>query len=95
VDSDPQGNATSGFGVNKSDLKLSIYDVLIDGADAKSAIIATDYDVDLLPANIELAGAEIELVAAMSRETRLKKALDKLRGSYDFNSSTARHLWDY
>ena len=84
IDSDPQGNATSGIGLNKPDLPKTIYAVLTDGLDIKEAILPTEYKVDVLPANIELAGAEVELVAAMSREMRLKKAVEKVRDEYDF-----------
>ena len=84
VDCDPQGNATSGFGINKSELEETIYDVLIANEDVKGAILKTDYKVDVLPSNIDLAGAEIELVAAISRESRLKKALGEVREDYDY-----------
>lgn len=84
VDCDPQGNATSGFGINKSELEETVYDVLIAGYDVKSVIIKTENNVDILPANIDLAGAEIELVAAISRENRLKKALEHVKEDYDF-----------
>ena len=84
VDCDPQGNATSGFGINKSELEQTIYDVLIADADVKSTILSTEYKVDLLPSNIDLAGAEIELVAAISREMRLKKALTQVKKDYDY-----------
>lgn len=84
VDCDPQGNATSGFGVNKSELEQTVYDVLINGKDVHEAIKTTEYKADILPSNIELAGAEIELVAAISRETRLKKALASVREEYDY-----------
>ncbi|MCI6086817.1 MAG: ParA family protein [Selenomonas sp.] len=84
VDSDPQGNASSGFGIQKSELPATIYDVLLGGATAAEATVHTDYKVDVVPANINLAGAEVELVSAISRETRLKKALDAVRDAYDF-----------
>ena len=84
IDSDPQGNATSGFGINKSDLTITIYQVLIDNLAMEKAVLHTGYKVDLLPANIELAGAEIELVAAISRENRLKRSVDAVRDQYDF-----------
>lgn len=84
VDCDPQGNATSGFGVNKSELERTIYDVLVNGSSAQETVKRTEYKVNLLPSNIELAGAEIELVAAISRETRLKRALDPVREEYDY-----------
>ena len=77
VDSDPQGNATTGLGLDKRDIKKSIYDILInDDVPAKDVIIPTAYDnLSLLPATIALAGAEIDLVNMMSRENRLKNAL--------------------
>lgn len=84
VDCDPQGNATSGYGIDKSALDTTIYQVLIDNAPLENAILKTEFAVDILPANIELAGAEVELVAAMSRESRLKKVLDKVRDNYDY-----------
>ena len=84
VDCDPQGNASSGIGIDKSALAATIYQVLINGAPVTEALVQTEFKVDVLPANIELAGAEVELVAAMSRETRLKKALDSIRENYDY-----------
>ena len=84
VDCDPQGNASSGFGVEKSELDKTIYHVLIDNAPVAEVLQKTEFKVDILPANIELAGAEVELVAAISRETRLKKALDVVRDNYDY-----------
>ena len=84
VDCDPQGNASSGFGVEKSALDKTIYHVLIDNVPVSEVIQKTEFKVDILPAYIELAGAEVELVAAISRETRLKKALDAVRDNYDY-----------
>ena len=84
VDCDPQGNASSGFGIDKSALEQTIYHVLIDNAAVADVIQKTEFKVDVLPANIELAGAEVELVAAISRETRLKKALDSIKENYDY-----------
>ena len=84
VDCDPQGNASSGLGIDKSALEKTIYHVLMGGVDAKDALVQTEFKVDVLPANINLAGAEVELVAAISRETRLKKALDAVRDDYDY-----------
>ncbi|WP_367141897.1 ParA family protein [Selenomonas sp. AE3005] len=84
VDCDPQGNASSGFGVEKSELDKTIYHVLIDNVPVAEVLQKTEFKVDILPANIELAGAEVELVAAISRETRLKKALDTVRDNYDY-----------
>lgn len=85
IDIDPQGNATSGLGVNKKAVKLSSYNIMIGETEALEAVIHTEYEnVDLLPSTIELAGAEIELVDASSREYMLKNALVKLRYNYDF-----------
>ena len=84
VDSDPQGNTTSGFGVNKRTTQHTIYDVLIGRADVQSATIETKFqNIHLLPANISLAGAEFELVLADDREARLKDALEKVKDRYD------------
>lgn len=84
VDCDPQGNASSGYGIEKSALDQTIYQVLIDNVAVKTVIQPTEFKVDVLPANIELAGAEVELVAAISRETRLKRALDTVKATYDY-----------
>lgn len=85
VDADPQGNATSGLGINKNELKVSAYDVFLGKISATDAIIKNVYnDLDIMPCNINLTGAEIELVGALSRETRLKKALEPVKGLYDF-----------
>ena len=85
IDSDPQGHATSGLGIDKRDVKKSIYDVLVRDVPAKDAILETAYpDLWLLPATISLAGAEIELVNMMSRETRLKNALERVKYDYDY-----------
>ena len=84
VDCDPQGNASSGYGIDKSALATTIYQVIINGAAVQDAIIKTEFSVDVLPANIELAGAEVELVAAISRETRLKRALEPVEQDYDY-----------
>lgn len=85
VDSDPQGNATSGLGINKKEIKRSVYDVLIKDVKAEDAIIHTKYkNLDILPASIDLAAAEIELVDMEERALRLKNALRKVKGNYDF-----------
>jgi len=84
VDIDPQGNTTSGYGIEKDKLRHTVYDVLINGVDIKSVVIKTMIDaLDLCPANIQLAGAEIELVSLPARERRLKDALAQIRGEYD------------
>ena len=84
VDCDPQGNTTSGVGMDKRALTPTVYEVIMDGQDVRSAIYPTEYELDVLPANINLAGAEIELAGAAEREFRLKKALEDVRGDYDF-----------
>lgn len=85
VDIDPQGNTTSGLGIDKRRLERSVYDVLIEGTTAAEAIVPTQVQgLRVLPSTIDLAGAEIELVPAISRETKLKRALEPLREIYDF-----------
>lgn len=85
VDIDPQGNTTSGIGINKADVEYCIYDVLINEVHPAKAIQETAIPgLNIIPATIQLAGAEIELVPTMSREIRLKKALGMVRGSYDY-----------
>lgn len=85
VDIDPQGNCTSGFGIEKQSLEVSSYDILIDQEPAKNAILTTKFrNVDLLPASMDLAGAELELVEIPERQTRLKKALATVKEDYDY-----------
>jgi chromosome partitioning protein len=85
VDLDPQGNATTGLGFSKSEVKNSIYNVMIDDMPVEDAVVKTEIDnMDILPSNIDLAGAEVELVYVKDRERVLKKILDKTRDSYDF-----------
>lgn len=85
VDSDPQGNATSGVGVNKNELDISVYELLLGKANASEAVIKTETpNLDIIPCNINLTGAEIELVGGISRETRLKGALDQIADQYDY-----------
>ncbi|MFD2627344.1 ParA family protein [Oceanobacillus kapialis] len=85
VDTDPQGNATSGVGVNKADVKHCIYNVLVEDMPAEEVCIPTSVNnLDIIPATIQLAGAEIELVPTISREIRLKKSLESLKDSYDY-----------
>lgn len=82
-DFDPQGNATSGFGVDKGAVFPTIYDVLISGAPVENAIVHTPY-ADVLPANKALAGASVEMIAMDRREYLLKEALAKVQENYDF-----------
>ena len=86
IDSDPQGNATSGLGFDKRGIRQCIYDVLVkDDVKLASVIQKTKYqNLDLAPATINLAGAEIELVNLMARESRLKAALEKIKHNYDY-----------
>ena len=85
VDSDPQGNASSGVGINKKNMKLSTYDVLINRAGADSVITPTVYEnLSIMPANISLAGAEFELVTAEDRAFRLKTGLSPIGDMFDY-----------
>ncbi len=85
VDMDPQGNATSGLGVVKATLQACIYDVLINEESLRDVIVPTDYPkLRLVPARLDLAGADIELMSTLSRETRLKQALESVKSEYDF-----------
>ena len=84
IDTDPQGNATSGVGVEKA-LEKSIYNVLIEDVKMEEAIMKTSIkNLDICPSNINLAGAEVELVSMMSRETRLKEKLEEIKDKYDY-----------
>lgn len=85
IDIDPQGNTTSGLGFNKYDLKQCVYDALINDVPIEEVIVPTAFkNLSLLPATIQLAGAEIELVAVISREAKLKRALDKVKHRFDY-----------
>ena len=85
VDLDPQGNATTGLGFSKSEVKKSVYNVMIDDMPIEEAVVKTCIDgLDILPSNIDLAGAEVELVYVKDREHVLKKVLEKARNSYDY-----------
>jgi chromosome partitioning protein len=85
IDIDPQGNSTSGFGFDKSVIKRCIYDALVNDVPLEEMLLKTEIEnLMLLPATIQLAGAEIELVSIMSRETKLKRALDRIKYKFDF-----------
>lgn len=85
VDLDPQGNATSGYGIDKRDIDQCVYNVLLGETPVEEVILAqVGNGVDVLPSTISLAGAEVELVNEMARENRLKSALGSLRGRYDY-----------
>ena len=85
IDIDPQGNATSGVGIDKGDVDESIYDVLVDDVPAETAIKNTSVENrDRVPSPIQLVGAEIELVSRISREIRLQRALARIKDQYDY-----------
>jgi chromosome partitioning protein len=84
IDLDPQGNATSGVGIDRSSLERSTYDGIIDGVGLRDLIVrGTSQGVDVVPSAIALAGAEVELVSASSRERRLRKLLEPVTDAYD------------
>ena len=85
IDLDPQGNATSGYGLDKTELESSVYDVLVNDTPIADVIQKEKrHNLDICPTNINLAGAEVELVSAMSRETILKRSIDEIRDNYDY-----------
>lgn len=85
IDIDPQGNTTSGLGVEKEDGEISVYEVLVNGESLEDAIVKTDYkNLSVCPADVNLAGAEIEMVDMADREHLLDSAIDKIRNKYDF-----------
>ncbi len=85
IDLDSQANATSGVGIDKNEVMRNIYEILIDEIPIEDVIMATSIDwLDIIPSKIDLIGAEIELVSMISRETRLKKALDKIKELYRY-----------
>ncbi len=84
IDADPQGNATSGLGVNK-DLEISLYDVLVNEEEIEKGIVKTNSkNLFVCPSNINLAGAEVELVSMISREQRLRDQLDNIKDQYEY-----------
>ncbi len=85
VDMDAQGNATTGLGFSKSTLKKSVYNVLIDEEDVTDNVLDTEIEgLQILPSNIDLAGAEVQLVYKKNRDRMLKTALDKVKKKYDY-----------
>ena len=85
IDADPQGNASSGVGVDREEIELSVYDILINDSSVDDVVKKTNIkNLYICPSNINLAGAEVELVSMMSREQRLKEKLDVIKGEYDF-----------
>lgn len=85
IDTDPQGNATSGVGIERTELDKSIYDVIINEEKMDDVVVKTEHGkLYICPSSIDLAGAEIELVSADNRETRLKDAVSQIKDDYDF-----------
>ncbi len=85
IDIDPQGNSTSGLGINRKDVKISSYDMLIGKAKAEDSIIHTNYkNLDLIASSVNLAGAELEIIELEHRESRLKNAILPLIDKYDY-----------
>ena len=84
VDMDPQSNSTSGLGIERHSLDASVYDMLVDEIELEKCLVPTQWEgISVLPSTIDLAGAEVELVSVLSRETRLKKSLE-LAEEYDY-----------
>lgn len=85
IDVDPQGNSTSGLGIDKKSINKSIYDVIINDEPIENTLIDTPVEnLKLCPSNIQLAGAEVELVSVISRENRMKMALEDIKNKFDF-----------
>jgi chromosome partitioning protein len=85
VDVDPQGNTTSGFGIDKRKTKLSSYDILVGEVKAENVIIHTEFkNIDIIPSNMDLAGAELEIIDKNGRESLLKNALAPVWDKYDY-----------
>ncbi|MBX2943621.1 MAG: ParA family protein [Cyclobacteriaceae bacterium] len=85
VDADPQANSTSGLGLNPREIETGIYECMVDGTDARSAIVQNDLKyLHILPSHIDLVGAEVEMVNIARREERMKDTLESIRNDYDF-----------
>lgn len=85
IDVDPQGNTTSGLGIDKHNIQKSIYEVLINDEKIENTLLKTPVEnLMICPSNIQLVGAEVELVSVISRETRMKAAIDEIKNKYDF-----------
>ena len=85
VDIDPQGNSTSGYGINKREIENSTYDMLINGVKASDVLVKTRFEnVDILPSDMNLAGAEVEMIALEKRESVIKMALAQIWEQYDY-----------
>ena len=85
VDADPQGNASSGFGFDVNNIKVGLYECLVDDANPTENLLSTEIDgLDILPSNINLVGAEIEMLDLPNREKMMRMVLEKVRDKYDF-----------
>ena len=85
LDLDPQGNTTSGYGIEKHAVERTIYDVIIDGVDISETILKTEFEnIDIVSSDTDLAGCEIELTSRNNREYILKNAIEKVRDDYDY-----------
>lgn len=85
IDMDPQGNATTGLGINKADLKSCIYTVLVDEIPIEDAIIETPFEnLSVVPATINLSGVDLELASVIGRESRLKQAIEDMKQTFDY-----------
>ena len=85
IDNDPQGNASSGLGIEKHKVKNSVYSLIVGDCTAREAIVPTGVEgLDIIPSNIDLAGAEVELVSIEDRENCLKRAISKIKNDYDY-----------
>ena len=85
IDIDPQGNTTSGLGIDKKSIQKSIYEVLINDENIENALMKTAMEnLEICPSNIQLVGAEVELVSVISRETRMKASISEIRKKFDF-----------
>lgn len=85
LDMDPQGNTTSGYGIDKDNIENTIYEVIIENLDIRDAIIKTEFEnIDVIPSASELSGAEIELANEKDREFKLRNSLDKIKDQYDY-----------
>lgn len=85
IDIDPQGNTTSGFGIDKDSTEYNIYDALMGDESIRNCIVKTNYEnIDIVPSNVQLAGAEIELTGMTEREYRFKRLIEEVRDDYDY-----------
>ena len=84
IDLDPQGNATSGLGLDRTEFEYSIYDALVDEMTLASIVVQGPLDLDVVPSSVALAGAEVELVGRPNRDQAMRTALDAIRDQYDY-----------